>query len=377
MAVRDITEVLLGFARTLRHAGIDATPDRVQSMLVAVEALGGTNLTGTYWAGRLTLCAEPDDLPIYDAAFSAYFGDPNRGNGARSGQYAQRPHVRRTVSLLPTGTDPATRADEAAGPDDTPVSVLASDSEVLRQRDVAALSDAERAEVRRLIGMLAPLTAPRSARRYQPASRGVVDPHRTVRRILRHGGEPTRLEHRRRRTKPRRLVLLLDVSGSMTPYADALLRFGHAAVRRRPASTEVFTVGTRLTRITRQLRHRDPDAALWAASRAIPDWHGGTRLAEALKAFLDRWGQRGMAHGAVLVVLSDGWERGDPESLAEQVSRMARLAYRLVWVNPYRGKPGYEPRTLGMAAALPYLDDFVAGHSLASLEDLVEVIARA
>ncbi|WP_046471543.1 vWA domain-containing protein, partial [Allosalinactinospora lopnorensis] len=213
-------------------------------------------------------------------------------------------------------------------------------------------------------------------RRYRPAARGAVDPRRTVRRMLRHAGEPTQLVRRRRGTKPRRLVLLLDVSGSMAPYADTLLRFGHAAVRRRPTLTEAFTVGTRLTRITRALRHRDPDTALEAAGRAIPDWHGGTRLADSVKAFLDRWGQRGMARGAVVVVCSDGWERGDPAELAEQMARISRLANRLVWVNPHQGKPGYAPLVGGMAAVLPYLDDFVAGHSLASFEYLAEVISR-
>jgi uncharacterized protein with von Willebrand factor type A (vWA) domain len=148
-------------------------------------------------------------------------------------------------------------------------------------------------------------------------------------------------------------------------------------VRRRPAGTDVFTVGTRLTRVTRALRHRDPDAALAAAGAAIPDWHGGTRLADSLKAFLDRWGRRGTARGAVVVVCSDGWERGDATALATQLDRLSRLAYRLVWVNPHRGKAGYAPLAAGMAAALPYLDDFVAGHSLAALEDLVKVIARA
>ena len=172
-------------------------------------------------------------------------------------------------------------------------------------------------------------------------------------------------------------MLLLDVSGSMAPYADALLRFGHAAVRRRPTLTEVFTIGTRMTRVTRALRHRDPDAALHAAGATIPDWHGGTRLADSLRAFLDRWGQRGTARGAVVVVCSDGWEFGDPADLAAQLHRLSRLSYRLVWVNPHRGKPGYAPLAGGMAAALPYLDEFVAGHSLAALQDLVGVIARA
>jgi uncharacterized protein len=368
----DVTEVLLGFARTLRHAGVAATPDRVHAMLACVDALDVTEPGSVYWAGRLTLCGEPDDLPIYDAAFAAYF----------SGKAAVRGLPLPVQPVIPKVAAPfvAGPPAEPDGEDAEPAGVLAlaaSPVEVLRHRDVGALSTSERAEVRRLVTLLAPGTAQRRSRRHRPANRGAVDSHRTVRRLLRHAGEPTRLERRDRREKPRRLVLLLDVSGSMTPYADALLRFGHAAVRRRPAATEVFTVGTRLTRVTRALRHRDPDAALAAAGAAIPDWHGGTRLADSLRAFLNRWGQRGTARGAVVVVFSDGWERGDPTALAGQLDRLSRLAYRLVWVNPHRGKEGYVPLAGGMAAALPYLDEFVAGHSLAALEELVEVIARA
>jgi uncharacterized protein with von Willebrand factor type A (vWA) domain len=177
--------------------------------------------------------------------------------------------------------------------------------------------------------------------------------------------------------KPRRLVLLLDVSGSMAPYADVLLRFGHAAVRVAPATTEVFTVSTRLTRITRQLRLRDPELALAAAGTAVPDWSGGTRLGESLRAFLDLWGQRGTARGAVLVIASDGWERGDAALLREQMARLARLTHRLIWVNPHRGKEGFAPITSGMSAALPYCDELLAGHTLDALHNLAEVIAHA
>jgi uncharacterized protein len=185
------------------------------------------------------------------------------------------------------------------------------------------------------------------------------------------------LRYTRPRHKPRRLVLLIDVSGSMAPYADALLRFAHAAVRTAPVTTEVFTIGTRLTRITRQLRQRDPEHALNAAGTAIPDWSGGTRIGDVLRAFLDLWGQRGTARRAVVVVFSDGWERGDAALLGEQMARLARLAHRVVWVNPHKGKDGFAPATAGMIAALPYLDELIAGHSLAALHDLVEVIADA
>ncbi|MGH3728144.1 MAG: vWA domain-containing protein [Micromonosporaceae bacterium] len=364
---RDVTDVLLGFARTLRYAGVAATPERAQAMLAAVDALGVTDPSAVYWAGRLALCTEPDDIATYDAAFRAYFTSEAAPPGATTPTVTQQ----RTATLF--GAAAADDGDAAREPERT----VASDAELLRHRDVTALTVAERDELRRLLALLAPSPSPRFSRRLRPAPRGVVDPARTVSRMLRYAGEPTRLARRTRQRKPRRLVLLVDVSGSMAPYADALLRFGHAAVRRRPATSEVFTIGTRITRITRTLRLRDPDAALAASGQVIPDWSGGTRLGEALKAFLDRWGQRGVARGAVVVVFSDGWERGDPDLLAEQMRRLSRLAYRVVWVNPHKGKAGYAPLTGGMAAALPYLDHFVAGHSFGALEELVGVIARA
>ncbi|GIF64544.1 VWA domain-containing protein [Asanoa ishikariensis] len=366
----DVTALLVGFARTLRHAGVDAGPDRVQTTVRAVDALGEVTPNSIYWAGRQTLCAEPDDLAIYDAAFVAYFGGHRPASGTLVNPTPTLPSVAAPYTSGPPGD--ATDNDEES----QILGLSASTVEILRQRDFALLTPLERDEVRRLLALLGPQTALRRSRRRRPAGSGDVDPTRTVRAALRHGGEPTRLARRRRGHRPRRLVLLVDVSGSMSPYADALLRFAHAAVRRRPTGTEVFTLGTRLTRITRALRHRDPDAALHAASVAIPDWHGGTRLADALKAFLDRWGQRGTARGAVVVVLSDGWERGDPAALAEQTRRLARLAYRLIWVNPHRGKTGFAPLAGGMAAALPHLDDFVAGHTLDALDELVRVIAK-
>jgi uncharacterized protein with von Willebrand factor type A (vWA) domain len=171
------------------------------------------------------------------------------------------------------------------------------------------------------------------------------------------------------------VVLLVDVSGSMEPYARALLRFAQSAVagRRR---VEAFTLGTRLTRVTRELSSRDPDAALRAATGAVVDWAGGTRLGDGLAEFAGTWGVRGMARGAVVVVLSDGWERGDTDALGDALARLQRVAHKVVWVNPLKASPGYAPLAAGMAAALPHVDEFVEGHSLASLEDLVEVIAR-
>jgi uncharacterized protein with von Willebrand factor type A (vWA) domain len=367
---RDVVDTVLGFARTVRHAGVAASPDRVEAMLEAIGALDVLDATAVYWAGRLTLCAGPDDLDRYDAAFAAFFG----GERPRMRPVSAQPPVQKLAVSAPM--QPGSGEGDDAGPAPE-LAARASADEVLRHRDVGELTPAEREHLRRLFALLKPAAPMRPSRRRRPNITGSVHPARTVRRALREGGEITRLMHRRAAPRPRRVVLLVDVSGSMSPYADALLRFAHAAVRARPASTEVFTIGTRLTRVTRELRLRDPDRALAASGAAIPDWSGGTRLGEVLKAFLDRWGQRGTARGAVVVICSDGWERGGAELLGEQMARLHRLAHSVVWVNPHKGREGYEPLTGGMQAALPFVDAFVAGHSLAAFEELSGVIQRA
>jgi hypothetical protein len=262
--------------------------------------------------------------------------------------------------------------NEPSGP---PTATLASRAEVLRHRDVAELDAAERDQLRRLLTAFALEGQTRRSARRGPARRGEVDPRRTVRELLRRGGEPALLLRHTRVRRPRRVVLLVDVSGSMAPYADALLRFAHAAVR--GGRTEVFTIGTRLTRVTRELSHRDPDMAMTALAATVPDWRGGTRLGELLREFLSRWGQRGMARGAVVVLLSDGWERGDPELLGAQMRRLHALAHQVIWANPRKARPGYAPLAAGMAAALPSVDAFVEGHSLAALERLAAVVRGA
>ncbi len=223
----------------------------------------------------------------------------------------------------------------------------------------------------RLVGARRPSRRQRPTRR----QRGPLDLGATTRRALHTGGEPMDTVHRRAGDRPRRIVLLCDVSGSMEAYARALVRFAHVAVAGR-AQVEVFTLGTRCTRITRELRSHDPDAALDAVAGVVDDWSGGTRLGEGLRTFNDTWGLRGLARGAVVVILSDGWDRGEPEVLGEQVRRLQRVAHRLVWVNPLKASPGFAPIARGMAAALPYVDELVEGHSLASLEALAEVVAR-
>jgi uncharacterized protein with von Willebrand factor type A (vWA) domain len=369
-AAYDVTDTVVGLARTLRAAGVEATPDRVHEMVRALDRLDGARRSDVYWAGRLTLCGSADDIARYDDVFATYFGERPAPRAPQ--QAAQRPQLRLVAS---PDAESATGGDAGAERDALPAA--ASATEVLRERDIASLDAADRAALRRLLAAFSLPGERRRTRRLARAHRGRVDQARTMRLLLRAGGETPHLARRDRRERPRRVVLLVDISGSMSAYADALLRFAHAASHRGRAPTEVFTIGTRLTRVTREMAHRDADAAMAAAAHAIPDWSGGTRLGELLKAFLDVWGQRGMARGAVVVVLSDGWERGDPALLGEQMARLHRLAHRVVWANPRKARPGYAPLAAGMAAALPSVDDFVEGHSLAALERLAAVVAGA
>lgn len=364
----------VAFCRVLRRAGVEVPTGSVTAYAEALAALGPATADLAYWAGRATLVKRPEDAPVYDRAFRAFWLGAQESAGEPS-----RPveHVTLAVDdpdAVPEGGAPA----PVAGPT---LVVRYSAAEVLRRKDFAAYSHEEFDEARRLMADLRLAGALRRSRRLQRSHRtrlprgGRTDLRRTVRRSLRSGGEPVRRLFVEPSSRPRRLVLLCDVSGSMDPYARALVRFLHAAVVGR-TKVEAFAIGTRLTRITRELSSRDPDAALAAAARAVADWSGGTRLGEGLRAFNDRWGTRGMARGAVVVILSDGWDRGDPAVMAEQMARLRRVAHRIVWVNPLKATPGYAPLARGMAAALPFVDDFVEGHNLAALEQLVEVIGR-
>jgi hypothetical protein len=256
--------------------------------------------------------------------------------------------------------------------------VAYSANETLKKKDFARYSDAELAEAERLMASLRRRPPTRKGRRLRAthsSGRGALDVRRSVRDAMANGGEFTHLARRERGTRPRRVVLLLDVSGSMSGYSRAMLRFAHSTVSSQ-RNVEVFTLGTRCTRITRQLAWRDPDAALSRVASAAPDLEGGTRLGECLGEFNDSWGLAGLARGAIVVLISDGWDRGDPCVLAAQMARLAHVAHRVIWVNPLKSSPGYEPLVRGMAAALPYADEFLSGHSLEALDELAKVMAR-
>ena len=367
--VHQADEVLLGFARALRAAGVPVTTDRERTFLLAAAEVGIDDHEGTYWAGRATLCASPADLERYDQVYAAWFSLDAKAVGA--GRPARPSPPTRPQAGLDRDQPGAGEGDEG-----DLIRAAASATEVLRHRDVAELSPAEKARLATLFTRLSPRAPQRRAHRHTPWRRGAVDLPQTLRAGLRQMGEPAPVHWRRRGTRPRRVVLLIDVSGSMSAYADALLRLAQRFCA-TGMPVEVFTMGTRLTHVTRALRQRDPDRALVAAGAAVPDWSGGTRLGDSIAAFIEHWGRRGMARGAVVVVFSDGWEREGPEHLGEQMRRLRTLAHRVVWVNPHRGKEGYLPLQQGIIAVLPYVDDFVAGHSLAAFEELIEVVARA
>jgi len=363
--------IALAFARLLRGMGLDIPVTRAVSFAQALSLVGLTRREPVYWAGRATLLGRPEDAPSYDKAFAAFW------EGRLPFGFKSTPSKLELTIVMDSEEEGAGEEGEEVQPTGPALVVRWSNQEVLRHKDFSAYTHAEFEEARRLMADIRLHGALKRSFRRRPCRKtdGRPDMRRTVRRSLRAGGEPMRRAFTRAGQRPRRIVLICDVSGSMEPYSRALVRFLHAAVVGR-GRIEAFALGTRLTRITRELSSRDPDAALAKAARAVTDWSGGTRLGEGLRAFNDMWAVRGMARGAVVVLLSDGWDRGDPARLAEQMQRLHRVAYKIVWVNPLKASPGYAPVAGGMAAALPYVDEFVEGHSLDSLERLAEVIKR-
>ncbi len=370
------------FARMLRVAGLDVPLGSTIAFGEALALVGTDDRDAVYWAGRATLVRKPEMIATYDREFARFWD----GRAALVDADAEGLDAATMLALAfddETGTDAPDRDNrDDSDDDDDDVDVLAirwSDREVLRHRDFATYTADEHRQAQRLMRDLELVASMRRSRRREPTRRprqARPDVRRTVRDALRTGGEPMRRRYLAPSQRPRRIVILLDVSGSMEPYARAFVRFVQAAVVSR-SGVEAFALGTRLTRITRELRSRDADAAISAAARRVVDWSGGTRLGPALQAFNDTWGIRGMARGAIVVILSDGWDRGGPEVLAEQMARLARVAHRIVWVNPLKATDGYAPLAQGMAAALPYVDEFVEGHSLAALEALVDTVATA
>jgi hypothetical protein len=347
---------LTAFARALRDAGLPVGTGRIASFCRAASLLPPEDV---YWAGRTTLVGRHAELEVYDRVFRSFF----RGEPAPE---PRSPRARASVAAAEAPAGLLRPARERPRSE----TALASPLEVLRRKSFERFSAEELAQLGELMAALRLAAPPRRTRRRRPARAGELDLRRTVRRAMRTGGDPARVLARERRLRPRRIVLLLDVSGSMQAYSRPLLLFAHAALR-ADSRWEAFCFGTRLTRVTRALATRDPDAALARAAEEVFDWDGGTRIGASLAAFLDRYGHAGLARGAIVVICSDGLETGDPELLAEQMARLGRLARFVVWLNPLKGHPDYQPLARGMAAAVPHVDLFASGHSLAALEDVM------
>ncbi len=351
------------FAHALRRAGLPVGTGRLATFAEATALVP----RDMYWAGRATLVSRRDDIGIYDRVFGEIFGYAVEGGPGRP-----PPPMNLRGAITERDVSLGESSPEIDVPDDA---ARASRAERLRTRSFAKLDEAELRDLARSIDRLR-LTAPvRRTRRRVAARRGDLDPRRTVRRALRTGGDPVALLRRIRRERPRRVVLLLDISGSMSTFSRALLIFAHAALM-ADQRWEAFTFGTRLTRMTGVLRAARPDEALRRAAAEARDWDGGTRIGEAMRELLARYGKGATVRGAVVVILSDGLDVGEPQLLGAQMARLRRLAHRVVWLNPLQENPEYQPLARGMAAALPHVDLFASGHNLADLEATCAEIGR-
>jgi uncharacterized protein len=362
---------LLLFGRVLRAAGIDVNPGGMKELAQALEYIDIGRKADFYYGARSLLVHRQQDLALFDHIFELFWQRPAEMWQPVSRE-AQNAGQQLPVQGAARPPGPATAA-EATAAEDAPLVDMGrsfSRQEILRYKEFAGLTPAEVAAVKRLMAAITWSLEPRRSRRRQQGKGRTIDWRRSLRRNWRYGGEMLALAHRRRKLKPRPLVVLADVSGSMEPYSRLLLHFIYSLAGGLAQPVEAFVFSTRLTRITRQLQERHVEQALAEVGRAVPDWAGGTRIGEAVKRFNFDWGRRVLGHGAVVLIISDGWDRGDPELLGREMARLQRSSHRLIWLNPLLGSPEYEPLTRGMQAALPHVDDFLPVHNLASLEDL-------
>lgn len=364
-----IVRHVVTFGRVLREVGLEVGPGRTIDALRALDVVDLTRQEDVYFALRQTLVSRQDELDLFDRAFLAWFL-----------RAPVLPPARQTGLVQPAARAAAAPVDRLRGegdeePEGEPAELGASAHELLREKDFAEMTPDEFRRLRQLMQVIARTRPRRSSRRRQADPRGeLLDMRRLMRRSLRTGGEPVERAYRSRKEVPRKLVVLCDVSGSMDAYSRALLLFLHAVVGSGPG-VEAFAFGTRLSRLTPDLATRDPEAAIDRCTEAVVDWGSGTRIGASLKEFNNVYGRRALTRGAIVVVVSDGWERDDPDLVGREMARLARAAYAVVWVNPLKGNPEYQPLAGGMRAALPFVDRFLPGHNLRSLEELAAVLA--
>ncbi len=389
---------LLALGRRLRFAGLPVGTGQVLALVEAIAAVDAFRHEDVYHAAKASVVTRPEHIPVFDLEFSRFWrelmgakpvpldpfapenapGEPPLPDASKK-RTEQRPaqsgtEEEKDIFHISEGEEQTGEMEDfEASPDDV---MLFSSREMLRKKDFSQCSHEEIAEARRIIEAMSWRLGTRKTRRRVRAKRGAyVDPRATLRRSLGHGGVPVELRRQKRKIRTRPLVVICDISGSMDRYARLLLRFVHA-LGQGLESTEVFVFGTRLTRITRELRKRDIDTAITQVVDSVEDWSGGTRIGEALKTFNYKWARRVLRSGATVVIISDGWDRGDPQTLGQEMARLQRSCRRLIWLNPLLGAPGYQPLTQGMRAALPYIDEFMPIHNLQSLEALAELLGQ-
>ena len=366
----EFVDILIEFGDELRDAGIAVGTGDAMTYVEAVSLLNPADLGDVYWAGRGTLVSRRDLIPTYDRVFKSFFLDVET-----QGDSELKAMMRATTSTAATLEVPSPDPGEGeeSNEEEAQLGYMASGAQVWRNKAFAACTDQELATIRRIVSDIK-LTPPRRrTRRTITAKNGPrLDPRRMARETMRSHGDPTRLFRQKRRLRIRPLVFILDVSGSMSDYSRNLLQFAYSA-RRAADKVEVFCFGTRLTRITRSLDRRKPDDALNLAATAVFDWDGGTRIGQSLDQFIKRWGRRGLSRGSIVVICSDGLDRGDPALLESAMEKLSRLSHRIVWMNPHKGDvKNFRPNSLGMMVADPFIDEIFSGHNLASLEQFAE-----
>ena len=369
--VDPLVNVLVAFGRELRGAGLAVGSGDIVTYCAAMAPLDPTDLLDLYWAGRTTMVTRRDQIPVYDRVFRRFFLDA-ADELPEPVRHAIRARAETASVLQVPATEPG--ADER---EEQParLGLVGSAAEILRTKSFAACTPEELAALRRIIATMRLAPPRRRTRRTDAARRGRVPaPRRTVRAMMRTHGEPSTLYWRRRRNRLRPLILIVDVSGSMADYSRNLLQFAYSATRAN-GRVEAFCFGTRLTRITRTLARRRIDDAMEQAARVVFDWEGGTRIGDSLDTFVRQWGRRGVCRGGIVVICSDGLDRGDPQVLATAMERLGRLCHRVVWMNPHKGtNADFRPNSLGMMVAAPHIDVLVSGHSLRSLEEFATLL---
>jgi len=371
---------ILLFGRVLRRLGLDVNPGRMMDLVSALDHIEIGNKPDFFYAARTLLVHEREDLQLFDEAFDLFWRKPAQSWDVQWQGLTRPRRPAKPIVLPPPLKDDAPTADNLGSPSQEALTVVEvtrtySDREILRHKDFAQMSAEESDAVKELMSHLRWKISERRTRRRHPGKGEMLDLRRTLRRSLRASGEVFSWAYREPKRKPRPLVIVADISGSMERYTRLLLHFIYGMKSALTQPVEAFVFSTRLTRITRPLQIRDLDRALKNVGELVHDWAGGTRIGESLKFFNFEWGRRVLGRGAVVLIISDGWDRGDIELLSREMARLKRSCHRLIWLNPLLGAAEYEPLTRGIQAALPYIDYFLPVHNLASLEDLADRLA--